>query len=355
MKLSHFDALRPICPLCVQRGAQSELGLVVRERGSETEVEFGVLRCRDGACDSEYPIMWGIPIVVPNAAEFVGANVQGLVAPEDFPPLASALLGECAGPGSAFDAARQHISSYAWDHYGEDATSVFDISPGCAARVVDTAAAAGGVSATGNTLELGCGVGGAALRLATHADGLVLGIDLHIPMLRMARRVLATGAAEYDLRTSGFLYRRVRRNVDVSDGNRIDLWCCDATCLPFGPGAFSTVVGLNILDCVPSPLDLLMNTERVLAPGGRFALCTPYDWSPNVTQPAAWIGGHSPRGYFGGDPAAILEAILTPEAHAVSMEHLVMRAARNNLPWHVRTHDRGLMQYRLHLVAGERV
>ena len=355
MKLAHFDSLRPLCPLCVQRGTESPLVLTVREVSTSTDVEFGVLRCPESACATEYPILRGIPILVANAAEFIAANIASLAASDDLPPAASALMGECAGAGSPFDSARQHLSTYAWDHYGDDEASAFDITPGCALRILDLAANLNGISPTGNALEMGCGVGGTALRLATHTSGLVLGIDLHVPMLRMAARTLASGFAEYDLRQSGFLYRRVRRRVDISNAARIDHWCCDATHPPFAPGTFSTVVGLNVLDCVPSPLDLLTQTERLLSPGGRFAFCTPYDWSPNATQPACWLGGHSPRGYFDGDPKAILEAVLTPGAHPASLARLRRRASTDNVPWHVRTHDRGVMQYRLHMITGEAV
>lgn len=339
----------------MKRDVVSPLTIALNEGGSKHHIENGVLRCPDPACANEYPIIRGIPVLVPNAAEFIGANAPSLVATDTLPPATASLIGECAGAGSWFEAARQHISSYAWDHYCTQTTpNSFNATPGCASRTLDRMAAEGGIAATGPAMEIGCGAGGTLLRLATHTTGLLLGIDTHIPMLRFARRSLAEGVAEFDLRTSAFLYRRVKEQVDTTHAKRIDHWCCDATCLPFEPGTFNTVVGLNVLDCVPSPLDMLRSMERVLAPAGRFGICTPYDWSAAVSNPACWIGGHSPRGYFEGEPARVLEALLTPASHPASLTYLRMLKSVDDLPWHVRTHDRGLMQYRLHLVTGAR-
>ncbi len=359
MKLAHFEALRPVCPRCLNRSVEAPLALAVHESGDEASVEHGILRCTDAACHTEYPIIRGLPILLPNAPEFIAQNAASLLAVDELPPMIAAAMGEGAGGGSWFEAARQHVSTYAWDHYcASDPTLLAatsgDAVPGFAMRTIDRMVAEGGVCGSGSAIELGTGVGGALLQLAQHTSGLVLGIDMHVPMLRFARRTLQTGFAEFDLRSAGFLYRRVRQRIAIDHAARIDHWCCDATCPPFASGAFATVVGLNVLECVPSPLDLLRAMERILAPEGRFGLCTPYDWSVTVSKPEYWVGGHSPRGWFAGDPARVLEALLTPGAHAASLGGLKIEKVLDDLSWHVRTHDRGSMHYRVHLVTGSR-
>ena len=46
------------------------------------------------------------------------------------------------------------------------------------------------------------------------------------------------------------------------------------------------------------------------------AFASPYDWSPNATPLAHWIGGHSQRSASGGDSATELRRILSAERAA---------------------------------------
>jgi SAM-dependent methyltransferase len=108
-----------------------------------------------------------------------------------------------------------------------------------------------------------------------------------------------------------------------------------------------------VLDCVQSPHDLLSALPRLLAPGGKAILSTPYDWSPAATPVEAWLGGHSQRGETAGASEPVLRALLTPGAHPASLDKLRVIAEESSLPWRVRLHERAVMEYRVDLVVAE--
>ncbi|GAB0057392.1 hypothetical protein SIID45300_01719 [Candidatus Magnetaquicoccaceae bacterium FCR-1] len=63
--------------------------------------------------------------------------------------------------------------------------------------------------------------------------------------------------------------------VDISSVTRPHL-CADVGCLPFGAGAFDTVICLEMLEYVPDPVGALREMRRILRPGGRLILATPF-------------------------------------------------------------------------------
>jgi SAM-dependent methyltransferase len=135
----------------------------------------------------------------------------------------------------------------------------------------------------------------------------------------------------------------------------VDFWACDATALPFPMGTFSLAVGMNVLDCAQVPRELLASVGQVLRARGKAVLTCPYDWSSSATPLEAWLGGHSQRSPMTGSCEAVLRALLTPGGHPGSINTLRLIAERDNLPWHVRLHDRSVMTYREHLVVAEKV
>ena len=170
-------------------------------------------------------------------------------------------------------------------------------------------------------------------------------------MLRIAEGVRREGVARYPQRRVGIVYDRRAVPVPEVPAESLSFWCCDADALPFPAGAFAGGLSLNVLDCVRSPLGHLMELGRVLAPGAPVLLSTPYDWSPTATALPDWIGGHSQRGPDGGDSAAELRRILSPEAAAGIDTGLVIAAERDGVAWRVRANERSQVDYALHLLC----
>ncbi len=356
MRRSHYEALRPLCPRCLaESGAERPLRLDVSEREEGGVVVEGRLACPGEACRAEYPILDGVPVLVPRVREFVVREMAALLAREDLSADTESLVGDCAGPGSAFDAMRQALSSYGFDHYG-DLDPVTAQAPPGARPGSARACLAEGLSMlpappAGPAIDLGCGPGRTAFDLAARTDGLVLGVDLSFGFVRLAQGVLRAGRARYPLRRVGVVYDRREFSAPLPGAERVDFWACDATALPFAPGSFGFAAALNLLDCVPAPLEFLRGLARVLAPGGAAVLSTPYDWSPSATAFEGWIGGHSQRGEGGGAAEPLLRSLLTPGAHPQGVRGLAIAGERESTPWTVRVHSRSAVCYRAHLLA----
>lgn len=355
MRRGHFEAFRPHCPACAAAGREIvALSLVHVSDETSVGVQSGLLRCALPACQHEFPIIAGVPVIVPDLARLLAERGVELLLRDDLDPLLEGVLGDAIGPDSWFDALRQMLSTYAWDGYADldpEEPAGDGPLPGaarrCLSRLVALAGAPAGVT---RVLDLGCAAGRTSFCLAdAHPDALVLGVDLHLGLLRLAQQALG-GTVSYPRRRLGLVYDRRRFPVSLDGAARVDFWACDALALPLRAGSIDGVAALNLLDCVADPRGLLAVLAALLRPGGRALLATPFDWSTRATRPDQWIGGHSQRGETGGDALAFLRTLLTPRAHARGVPGLSLQA-NESWPWHTRLHDRSAVSYRTELLV----
>lgn len=356
MRRRHFEAFAPRCPRCARDEVgrhQLTLDAVLEER--DGDVLNGILHCPNPACRHEYPIIDGIPVIVPALGALLAERGIELLLREDLDPVLESLIGDAIGPGTWLDTLRQTLSTYAWDGWAdldpEEADPADGVQPGavrrCLARLLEMA----GEPRAGRVIDCGCGAGRTTFDLAERgADGLVLGVDINLALLRLARQALA-GVVSYPRRRIGIVYDRRRFPVDLPGAERVDFWACDALALPFAPGAVDLAVALNLLDCVSEPRRLLASLAEAVRPDGRVLLATPYDWSTRATQVETWIGGHSQRAAHGGAGEPFLRALLTEGAHPQSVAGLGVLAEQAAWPWQTRLHDRSAVLYRAHLLA----
>ena len=358
MRRSHFEAFRPVCPVCAASGQMA--GLVLAEIGHETDgdIHTGILNCARPACGHEYPILEGIPVIVADLAGVLSEQGAALLLRHDLPPALESLVGDAMGPDGWFDALRQTASTYGWDAYADldpqEEPSASGITPGAARRCLARLAALAGPAQAFRVLDLGCGAGRTSFELAaSHPGALVLGADIHLGLLRLAQGA-ARGQISYPRRRIGLAYDRRRFAVSLPGAARVDFWACDAAALPLAAGVADLVAALNLLDCVSDPAGLLAELARALSPGGRLLLSTPYDWSTRATQPAQWIGGHSQRAPHGGAGETFLHALLREAAHERSVVGLGLIGECRDFAWHTRLHARSFVAYSAHLVAARK-
>ncbi len=330
------------------------LAHVEREEGEQ--VIEGALHCSNPDCLREYPIIDGIPFIIANIRQYVADNTLALCSRRDLSGFTESMLGDCCGPNSAFERTRQQLSSYVWDHYGDldPQETPAEPHPGSVLKSLEAGLALSG-TCKGPIIDVGCSVGRSTFALAERTGELVLGVDLHVAMLRTAAGVLRTGTVRYARRRAGLVYERREFKTEFRGMENVDFWACDATALPFSAATFALAVNLNVLDCVQAPREFLVSLGQVLKPGGKAVLTCPYDWSPTATPLEAWLGGHSQRSPMAGSCEAVLKALLTPNAHPASINTLKLGGEKDDLPWHVRLHDRSLMTYRVHLLVAEKV
>lgn len=334
MDLGVLESIGPVCPVC-----PTESPLVVKRvfHQVETEVRDGVLGCN--ACGEEFPVVDGLPFVVPNLQQLLTDQAWAMWMRRDLPLETQQILASQSGAGSAADTLRQQLSSYAWDHYGtgQDTASESGRQNTGIVSLLSHALDRCPGPLSGPILD----VGGSTFELARHCKTHVVGLDLNIAMLRMAQEVADTGQVRFLCRQTGSRYQVCEFPASDMAGLDVSFVAADALRIPFAAEAFHAVVALNILDCVQSPAVLLENLNRVLAPGGTLSVSTPFDWQPTSTPETEWLGSRAHE----SDPVSAFAAAVD----TASQGTLSIVAEEAEVPWRVRLHDRSVMEYRTHL------
>lgn len=357
MRLRHFESLRPVCPVCRTPGESGHpLSIAHVALESRGHIVEAILHCSNADCQREYPVIDGIPLLIPHLRTFIADNPLWALGRQDLSPLIESVVGDCLGPGSGFDLVRQQVSAYTWEHYGDldPQESTAEPRPGTMLVALEVGLGLAEPVPEGPRLDVGCGVGRGSFALAERSDELVLGVDLHFPMLRIASAVLREEAVRYARRRVGIVYDRREFQAEFDRSENVDFWCCDAASLPFAPRTFSLAVALNVLDSTYSPRQFLESVGGGLVDGGKVVLTCPYDWTTAATPLESWLGGHSQRSPSAGASEAVIRSLLTPGASPSSVPGLRLVAERDDLPWQLRLHDRSTMSYRLHLMVAER-
>jgi len=313
---------------------------VVRRDGDD--IIEGVLVCSTAVCQREHPIIDGIPIIVPDVSQYIRDFEGSLLARSDLSPFTHGLFGDCLGPDSAFERNRSMLSAYAYGHYE---------MPSGLAALMDATVPMLSSAPAGLWLDTGCATGGGCVELARRGAELVLGIDVNIAMLRFARRLLRDGRATYELRKSGVVYES--RTVEIDDAlrDKVEVWACNATALPFYDSLFDGALSCNVVDSVDVPIFHLAEMGRVLRADAEALIACPYDWSPNVTALPRWIGGHSARSDNHGSSADEMRRILSNDSPPEM--NICLRSVResDDVPWRVYMHERAVAEYRTHVIV----
>jgi len=146
------------------------------------------------------------------------------------------------------------------DHFDDEAVSFF-------ARFGSELVRRCGVAPGERVLDVGCGTGHAALAAAevVGPSGVVVGADLAVPLLEVARaKARAQGLA----------------HVDFVEG--------DYRALGFTDGGFDVVLCSFAIFLVPDMPGALAELWRMVAPGGRLGVTS---WGPDLFEPAGSIWG----------------------------------------------------------------
>ena len=359
IKPLHFETLRPVCPRCKQAEGH-HFPLEIRsalKQGRDSIIE-GILVCPNKQCLSEYPVIDGIPIIVADLRSYVSQNIISVLRRYDLTDTMESLLGDCFGPGSAFNAQRQHLSTYCFDHYGDldpEESKDSSVSPGSVLRVLNQGLSAVNDKAYGPVIDIGCSVGRTAFELAGAFDEIVLGVDLNFDMLKTATSILDKARLIYPRRRTGIVFDRREFPAVFERANNVDFWVCDASALPFADESFSFALSLNVLDCVWSPYDHLKELARILKHEASALISTPYDWTANATPVESWLGGHSQRSENRGSSEIMLRSLLARGGHPNAIEELEIVSEEEKIPWSMRLHDRSFMEYPVHMIAVRKI
>ncbi|WP_149496676.1 methyltransferase domain-containing protein [Roseiconus lacunae] len=359
MRYELFETVRPRCPVCNTEQLDSVLKLASIDQQESDQVIEGRLECPNGRCRREYPIIDGIPLIIRDLRHYLQNNASQLCMRSDLSTTTGSMLGDCLGPSSSFNTMRQQLSSYIWDHYGEfDPEEICNDhapKPGALARLLNDTLESAELNPVGSgpILDLGCGVGRTTFELAARFNRPTLGIDLHFPMLQVASHLTRSSELRYARRSVGLVYQDRRFQVPFRRNAAVDFWACDATALPFARGLFSAAISFNVLDCVHSPIEMLMSLGAVLGEGAKCIVSSPYDWSESATTIESWLGGHSQRGIDHGSSELVVRRLLE-EGSPDRIPGLKLLSDANH-PWQVRLHDRSYVNYQTHVCVIEKI
>ncbi|MEQ8666430.1 MAG: methyltransferase domain-containing protein [Rhodospirillales bacterium] len=123
-----------------------------------------------------------------------------------------------------------------------------------------------------HVLDIGCGIGGADIHLATLGPARVVGIDIEDDLIAKSRALAA------------------KRNLD----GICEFVAVEPGPLPFSDGTFDVVFSKDSIIHVPDKAALARDVFRILKPGGWFAA-------------SDWLGG------FKGDPSPEMQAYVEAE------------------------------------------
>ncbi len=342
MFVQHFERLRPLCPYCrVARQMESPLRLGHIAREADGEILEGTLLCSQGLCLREHPIIDGIPVLLADPSSWAASQLHSVLCREDLTPFTLSLLGDLSGQGSNFDRERGNNGIYAHSHWSQHEASYMGL--------FDAASQLLTKPPKGMWLDIGSSVGRGTFELAAATGELAVGIDLNFSMLRIAQNILKTGRVRYSLRRVGLAFDVHDHPIAAKPGGPVSFWCADVAILPFADATFAGSICMNMLDCVQSPLGLLLEIGRVTAPGSESILCTPFDWAAGATAPAAWVGGHSQRSPSEGSSLLELRRILSQANDAGVDTGLHIEAEVDKIKWRLRTHERSVTEYDVYL------
>ena len=174
MRLDLFEEIRPICPRCLHADqAISPLKVAERAEMRAGVLWHGVLHCATSHCWAEYPVIDGVPVIVPDVPAFLSTAQNQILARRDLPPILAGIMGEALGQGTPFDTDRQHLNLYATSHFadwtGEETSPL--------AGIVETGLAAlDGPGPDGPALDLGTSLGRGAWEMARATEGSSTGL-----------------------------------------------------------------------------------------------------------------------------------------------------------------------------------
>jgi SAM-dependent methyltransferase len=301
------------------------------------EVIEGLLRCDNPTCQASFPIVDGIPILVSDPAQLLVNQPAGLL--QSLRPETLAVLVQGASDDAPLQRVLEHLSIYLDAHWGDcaDPKAGAPASPWGGEALFPAVRTAFAAAAPKNcVVELGCSVG-RGLAMLRPSCGLGVGIDLHLPALRAARRLLRGEALPFARRSLGRHYQPATLQPAArSGGGEVVLICADALDPPLPPEIADGVVALNLLDSVSHPSQLLSVIDGLCSEGGEIFLTSPYSWQSSVVHEGARLGEPT------GDAATALRTQLSTGAGLRARYELL---SQSELPWELRRDARSLHRY----------
>jgi SAM-dependent methyltransferase/uncharacterized protein YbaR (Trm112 family) len=330
------------------------------------DLRSGSLKCAN--CAEEYPILAGVAIVLPDPEGYILAHVKGIAQWVDDREIPKTIRKEYQEARRELE--REHIEEdleservnalYFMTHYLSAAEAAEGVaSPeirelitrhwdrGPFHQVAEWVKEAS-VNRALTIVELGCGVGGLAARLADSVQE-YLGIDSSFASVALARSLYLAGeegtgskvpteqgvpadlvrealARRYDLTA---LRQRLARP------KQIDFIVGDLELPPVAPAWHDGCVILNAIDMLNAPEELPVIQKRLIRPEGFIIQSAPYIWHESV------LADLRPKHFSESDSAAAVEALYRGAGFRIEK-------SAAHVPWIFFKHFRQVELYSVH-------
>lgn len=282
------------------------------------EVRSGRLRCV--TCQSTFPILAGVALLVDDVGTYLTSHVKGIAQlvsdldiPKEYLPAYMQAKGEIEPEHIEEDLESERVTSlYLINHYlhasrtfGGDSSNWWKPLSGKGSPVIDAlirehwdngpfaqierwVAELSKSTAMPDTVELGCGLGGLYPRLRARLQS-YLGVDSSFASIALARHLALGVPYNKELRIPedlihGPVSRRVQLPPAPPMDGRADFVVGELDRLPVQPSRWDLSLALNAIDMLEDP-SLLPKTQRHLLKQGGYAIQScPYVWHEGVAE-----------------------------------------------------------------------
>ncbi len=324
-----------VCPACrqVTPDAISLYTVAVEPesdeaRGTDGQLMHGRLRCQNPSCRRAYPVVDGVPLLVPDLPRLLGTEV-GQLLDGNLPFSVAAALVEAGDDQAPLPRLWDHLSIYADAHWGDLTTPATAPASSLWGKLAARAA-----FPVAQAVELGASLGRGVAELACGAQA-VVGVDLHVGAMRRARALLDGAEVVWGRRHLGRHYRPVTTKAGQLASSNATFVVGDALDPPLAPAAFERVVAFNLIDSLRSPKGLLSVLDGLCSKGGELLISSPFAWNSQIVDESERVGGEDPAGWL---RSRITSGEGLSAAYTVEDE--------DELSWSLRRDDRSVTTYR---------
>ena len=310
----------------------------------------GFLRCSNTQCHNIYPILEGIPIVIPEVAKWWSYEKYGFmkIPSRKMSSKMEGYLGGLDTQEPEVDATISQLSAYLtlhYESYNADNSVIDQLSTDTFWQTVIQIAQPYNDKPYQCSLDMGCSVGRYTFELSTFSE-LSIGMDLNFSMLQFAEHLQKVGKVKYKRKKNGIAFERSELTYEAPQKALFLL--ADAMSPPFRAGSFDCIAGLNLIDNVKIPLILIGQMDALLKIGGKLIISSPYDWKPEISEPEEWIGTKEED-----SPDMIRRIISGENLMDMSLDYKIVNDYLN-VPWLIKNHDRSFSLYLVHILAAEK-
>lgn len=155
--------------------------------------------------------------------------------------------------------------------------------------------------------------------------------------IRAARRLMKDEEITANLKQEGLLTRETTIRLSPKwQRDKVEFIVGNAMALPFRKDGISSFSSLNLVDKVPSPMQHLLEMNRVTRKqDAQFLLSDPFSWSLEAAPVSEWLGGQL-EGDFAGRGIDNISSLLADKSGKLQPAWQVTKP--ENVWWKIRTH-----------------